>query len=186
MRVTRIKPGAGRQRGVTLVVGLIFLSMLSLMGVAAYMVATQEERMSGNTRDRIRAFEAAEASLRDCEAWLAASGPAFDGSDGSFGLPLKAGKFDPKQAFKYAEYSDSDWKTASKVRVIPAAIAIPGVALQPRCIVQEIGQVEERCPDCEQSGPQPIVVLTVYQITARGYGVNESTRVDLQTIFRTR
>ena len=31
--------------------------MLSLMGVAAYMVANQEERMAGNARDRIRALE---------------------------------------------------------------------------------------------------------------------------------
>ena len=53
------------QRGAVLVVGLIFLAMLSLMGVAAYSVATQEEKMAGNTRDKLRAFEAAEASLRD-------------------------------------------------------------------------------------------------------------------------
>jgi len=43
------------QRGAVLVVGLIFLAMLTLMGVAAYSVATQEEKMAGNSRDRLRA-----------------------------------------------------------------------------------------------------------------------------------
>ena len=62
-QTVRLPPGPGRQRGAALVVGLILLAMLSLMGVAAYMVAVQEERMSGNARDRIRAFEAAEASV---------------------------------------------------------------------------------------------------------------------------
>ena len=38
----RTHSGNQRQRGAVLVIGLIFLAMLTLMGVAAYSVATQE------------------------------------------------------------------------------------------------------------------------------------------------
>ncbi|MCX8114103.1 MAG: PilX N-terminal domain-containing pilus assembly protein [Burkholderiaceae bacterium] len=115
---------SAHERGAVLVVGLIFLAMLSLMGVAAYSVATQEERMSGNTRDRIRAFEAAEASLRDCESVLAAAGglPAFDGTNGMYAAPAP----DQPQQF---EMSMTDWKNAAKVRTIPTAL--PDVSIQP-------------------------------------------------------
>ncbi|HEU0199686.1 MAG TPA: PilX N-terminal domain-containing pilus assembly protein, partial [Burkholderiaceae bacterium] len=48
-----------QERGAALVVGLVMLALLTLMGATAYSVATQEERMAGNARDRIRAYEAA-------------------------------------------------------------------------------------------------------------------------------
>jgi len=165
----------GRQRGAALVVGLIVLAMLSLMGVAAYMVATQEERMSGNTRDRIRAFEAAEASLRDCESLLGGFGtlPKFDGS--------QAGMHEAAAADQQQVYQAIDWRSGS-VRVIPTAI--PDVAVQPRCIVERIGEIELRDPTGARSGPQEVTIETIYRVTAMGYGTNSSTAVNLQTMFR--
>ena len=168
----------GRQRGAALVVGLIVLAMLSLMGIAAYMVATQEERMSGNTRDRIRAFEAAEASLRDCESLLGGifgTLPKFDGSKGMYKAPY----LNEKQV-----YQTIDWRTDSAVRVIPTAI--PDVAVQPRCIIELVGESEVRDLTGARSGPQEVTIETIYRITAMGYGTNPSTTVNLQTTFRRR
>jgi len=170
-----------RQRGAALVVGLIFLAMLSLMGVAAYMVANQEERMSGNTRDRIRAFEAAEASLRDCESLLGGMAPlpdsAFNGSNG----------FHPAPAFGDPQVFETiDWINGS-VRVIPevaGAPAIPGVARQPRCIIERVGEIEVRRLSDARSGPLEVTIETIYRITAMGYGSNPGTTVNLQTMFR--
>jgi len=175
-----VTPAPGLQRGAALVVGLIFLSMLSLMGVAAYMVATQEERMAGNTRDRIRAFEAAEAALRDCESLLrpAATLPDFNGSGGMYEAP----------AFGSAQtYETVNWLTDASVRIIPqigGADAIPGVARQPRCIVERIGEIEVRRLGDERSGPQEVALETIFRITAMGYGTNINTTVNLQTMFR--
>jgi len=177
--MTQTKNNAGRQRGAALVVGLIFLAMLSLMGVAAYMVANQEERMSGNTRDRIRAFEAAEASLRDCEALLGGFGtlPSFDGTNGMYEAPA----FGAPQI-----YETIDWVNDS-VRVIPqvsGAAAIPDVARQPRCIIERVGEIEVRQLSGARSGPQEVTIETIYRISAMGYGTNPSTAVNLQTMFR--
>ena len=153
--------------------------MLSLMGVAAYMVANQEERMSGNTRDRIRAFEAAEASLRDCESLLGGFGtlPTFNGSNGMYEAPAFG---DPQI------YETINWLTGS-VRVIPqvgGAPAIPDVAIQPRCIIERIGEIERRDLSGARSMPQEVIIETIYRISSTGFGTNTSTTSNLQTMFR--
>ena len=56
-----------REKGVVLVVALIFLLMLSLIGVRAMQGTTIQEKMSGNLRDQYSAFNAAEAALREGE-----------------------------------------------------------------------------------------------------------------------
>lgn len=166
-------PSGRRERGAVLVVGLIFLVMLSLLGVAAYSVATQEERMSGNTRERIRSFEGAEASLRDCESLLTGAGglPAFDGSGGAYTAPAA----DQTQIFETI-----DWTNDAAVRVLPAGAAIPGVALQPRCIVERVQDIEVR-PEIGTLKPRE--TLTVYRITAVGYGANDRTMTQVQTTY---
>lgn len=56
-----------RQTGAALITGLIFLVVLSMIGVTAARMSTLEERMSGNMRDRAKAMHAAEMALRDAE-----------------------------------------------------------------------------------------------------------------------
>lgn len=53
------------ERGAVLIVALLFLVMLTLLGVTAMTSTTMEERMAGNSRDAGIAFQAAEAALRD-------------------------------------------------------------------------------------------------------------------------
>jgi type IV pilus assembly protein PilX len=54
-----------RQHGVVLLVSLLFLVVLTLIGVAASRMVTSEERQSRYLREYNTAFEAAEAALRD-------------------------------------------------------------------------------------------------------------------------
>lgn len=53
------------QRGAVLIVSLMFLVILTMLGVTAMSGTTMEERMAGNTRDAAAALQAAEAALRD-------------------------------------------------------------------------------------------------------------------------
>lgn len=64
-------PLVRQQRGMTLIVALIFMAMLALLGATAAQNSVLEERMAGNTRDRDLAFQAAEAALRDAELNIA-------------------------------------------------------------------------------------------------------------------
>lgn len=63
-------PFLHREHGSALAVALIFLLLMTLLGVSAMRGSNMQERMAGNLRDRNMAFQAAEAALRGGEAWL--------------------------------------------------------------------------------------------------------------------
>lgn len=65
--------GENRQRGVALIVALVFLLIMTLLGATAMQTTSQQETMAGNTRQRNLAFQATEAALREGERWLDAS-----------------------------------------------------------------------------------------------------------------
>lgn len=73
MRWSRTKLAAA-ERGAALIVGLVFLLVMTLIGVTAMQSTTLQERMAGNTRDRHLAFQASEAALREGERWLSDPG----------------------------------------------------------------------------------------------------------------
>jgi type IV pilus assembly protein PilX len=52
-----------RQRGVALVVALVFLLMLTILGVSTMNTSALEGRMAGNTQENNRAFQGAESAL---------------------------------------------------------------------------------------------------------------------------
>ncbi len=95
-----------RQKGVVLVVALMFMLVMSIVGVTAMQSTIMQERMAGNVRDRNLAFQAAEAALRagelavrgnrkiaeetkleDPAQWDGAS-PKETGTVANLGLPL--------------------------------------------------------------------------------------------------
>ncbi len=68
--------GLGRQRGVALVVALVLLVVVTLVGLAAIRGTTMQQQMTSNFYDREIGFQAAEAGLRDGEAWVTNSANA--------------------------------------------------------------------------------------------------------------
>ncbi len=83
-------------------------------------------------------------------------------------------------------YETINWLTGS-VRVIPqvgGAPAIPDVAIQPRCIIERIGEIERRDLSGARSMPQEVIIETIYRISSTGFGTNTSTTSNLQTMFR--
>lgn len=164
-----------RQQGAVLVIGLIFLAMLTLMGVAAYTTATQEEKMSGNARDAKRAFEAAESSLRDCEGVLGSFGalPTFNGTGGMY--PAAATN-------QPSVWETADWTSSSAVRVLGSSL--PDVRQQPRCLVEQLVTIDGKPADGAQSGPQQRIPEIVYRVTAQGYGTYASTAAMIQSTYR--
>lgn len=66
-RQSRRPRGRRAQQGMALIVSLVFLMLLSMLGLSSMQNTTMQERMAGNQRDRLMAFEAAEAALREAE-----------------------------------------------------------------------------------------------------------------------
>lgn len=114
----------GRQQGVTLIVALIFLSILALLGVTVAQTTQLEERMASNTRDRDLAFQATEAALTWASKNLATLGPA---------APL-INTADNDDAVYWNAYN---WAGATQLTA--ANITVNGLAAYPQLIVQRRG-----------------------------------------------
>jgi hypothetical protein len=57
--------GYHRQRGTVLIMSMLILMILTLLGITAMGTASLEEKMSGNSQEGTRAFEAAESGLNE-------------------------------------------------------------------------------------------------------------------------
>ena len=173
-RAGRRRNALRRQRGAVLVVGLIFLALLTLIGVTAFSVATQEERMAGNARDRLRAFEAAETALRECEALVAGPIPPAFTTSGTGGYYLvRQGDKD------VVTRSDFNWLKSPTV----VLSGVASVARQPRCVVEQLDGVVIPASGQSVRAELPQSFGTAYRVTAQAVGTNENTAVVLQSYF---
>lgn len=83
--MSNLQKSLKKQTGVVLAVSLIMLLLLTLIGTTGMQVTSLEEKMAGNMRDQILAFQAAESTLNFAEASLNPE-PVFTnaGTDGFY------------------------------------------------------------------------------------------------------
>jgi type IV pilus assembly protein PilX len=154
-----------RQRGVTLIVALIFLAILMLLGVTVAQTSSMQERMAGNTRDRDLAFQMAEAALSAADTAMKAlpkdaSGnitTAFNGSTAGFVA------YDPA-AVNATYWNAYDWANASQSLTVDMEEETH-ITEQPRYVI-------EKLPD--------VATTQRFRVTARGVGASANTVVILQ------
>lgn len=175
--MARRRAGGRFERGAVLVVGLVFLLLMTLIGVTAFSLATQEERMAGNTRDRLRAFEAAERALRDCESRLSGPLPPVLSTDGSAERGMYAAPDAERVPAEKEKWQTMAWD-ADPAREIGG---VPDVAEPPRCIAQRIARAPSG--DASLRAEAARTPALAYQVTARGVGVNRGTVVVLQATY---
>ncbi len=169
-----------RQRGVALFISLVLLLVLTIIGVSAVQTTSLEERMSRNTRDVALAFQAAESSLRDAEAFLDTVVSTVDFVDsGANGLWTVAPMNQP------ARWSDGTiW--ASDARSVTAPTGINGVAEQPRYIIEHVASILREENAYQLSDPYGGLSadrIEVFRVTARGVGGTTAARVMLQSTY---
>ena len=131
--------------------------------------------MTGSSRDRTRAFEAAEAALRACEAYANSAAAKFDGTDGTYAriTPLNTSVVDTLGGW---------WLTprpAAITSVVPVNTGSPDLPIQPICIAEsfqvDAGQVT--------SAGKAIKTVPMLRIAAHGWGTSPDTQVTLQSTF---
>lgn len=158
-------PGlAGRQRGAVLIVSLIFLLLMTLIGVTSMQSTTLQERMAGNTRDRNLALQAAEAALRGGETWIAV---AANKATADTAMPLE-------DLVAPGLLRDWDGGTSSG----NVAGFTPELANDPVFYVQPSQQVIYGVT------ASSMTVEDFYPVTARGVGSADTSIVILQTMFK--
>ncbi len=154
------------QRGVTLIVSLIFLAILMLLGVTVAQTSSMQERMAGNTRDRDQALQMAEAALSAADVAMKALPKdgagnittAFDGSTTGYVT------YNPANASNAAYWNAYDWANASQSANITLDTATH-ITEQPRYVI-------EKLPDS--------ATTQRFRVTARGVGASTGTVVILQ------
>lgn len=62
-----------RQQGMALIITLVFMLILTIIGISALQSGMTESRMASNQQDYDMAFQAAEAALREGESFIAKS-----------------------------------------------------------------------------------------------------------------
>jgi type IV pilus assembly protein PilX len=112
------------QRGVTLIITLVMLVVITLIAISGIRSTTLNERMAGNSRDRQRAFQAAEAAVRSCLKQLDSN--TYGGTRST---PATSGATPLWEV-------DSNWSGANSTEV---AVTGAGLNANPRCLVENLG-----------------------------------------------
>ncbi len=163
------------QNGSALIVALVFMLLLTIVGVGAMQSVTLQERMAGNTRDMNTAFQSAEASLRAAEGVL--GGAVVGPSNGANGL------------YKYCEVGTSgpacspDWRNRySAGWATRGGTAMGQVSAQPQYIVEELNPIDD--PNSGLDSDVEKEKIQFYRVIARGFGVSDNTMVVIETRWR--
>lgn len=195
-----------QQQGATLAIVLIFLVLVTLIGVTGMTTTTLEEKMAGNLKDINLAFQAAESGLRDAKLDISggvvpgasaslARNPGISGATG-FGdnastLPscsattppsITAGLCLPTSLAYPASALNSTWIKSQSFTSAPSIEygTYTGAATLDNVAMQPRYLIEA-IQVCEGGGKCP---SWMYRITARGYGARMESQVTLQEIIR--
>lgn len=161
------------QKGSVLLVSLIMLLLLTLVSVASMQGTILQERMTSNLRDRDLAFQAAEAALREAEAFIRANPTPTTIYDNSDGL------------YQINNANTPDWSTTTTSAGNGARTYsgdFPGVAAQPQYYIEEISTLQPAGTETEAGTAAPPPPF--FRITALGTGGSASTQVVLRSVYR--
>ncbi len=166
--------GRNRQKGSALVVGLVFLVILTLLGLTASSGGIHQELITRNIKDQNLALYSAESALREAETWLRNSGPLTP-LDSAI---IKPTGFCGTVAEVCASASDTWWGlNAVKLGDLVGTQALQFVTA-PEIII-ELYRVKSSCPWCASS-----TIVNYYRITTRATGINPTTVRILRSLYR--
>ena len=165
-------PAGRRQTGAALFISLMFLIILTLIGVSAANVGILQERMAGNVRDSNIAFQRAEEALRVAE--LEALEYQRTGSaivDVPFWPDFYAAEGLAPGDCSLGELSDADPR-------------LEGLAWHTLNADQEIFIVDLGVANCQPANEDPGMPTTPsFLVLGKGRGDTDPTEVVLRSIF---
>lgn len=176
-----------RQSGMSLFPALMFLLVLSVLGVAALNSTLLQEKMAGNTKDTNVAFQAAEAGLRDAEADVVKNIVPTT----LFTSSCTNGLCTPPSTWPTPSSTDIskaiDWGDSAKTRAYGSqttAPALSDVAAQPVYVIEKLSNLAVQPGGSAGIGlTPPNSGGTAYRLTVLGTGARVETHVILQSTF---
>jgi type IV pilus assembly protein PilX len=113
------------QAGSTLIIGLLLLVLMTLVSLVTTTSTRTDARITSNHLDRVIAFQAAEAALREAEARLMVPNP-------SEGLESQVGFFDELST------PPADYTAWDDTNSYEYADDIPGIMSRPRYVIDQL------------------------------------------------
>jgi type IV pilus assembly protein PilX len=173
------------ERGFILISALIFMIVLTIVGVAVVTSTTSEEKMARNFRDRDIAFAAAEAALRDAELRLTGAWkwPYQPENITNFNASCNSGLCDSVLSqvgggpVDQVDFYVAGLATSSQIGAITGSPVVQGLTDQPRYRIEVVATKFG-------SLTQP-TSTKAYRITAEARGKMATTRVTLQEVYLT-
>lgn len=175
----------GSQRGMTLIISLIFLVILTILGLTVTNTNSVQNRMAGNTRQRDLAFQAAEHALKAAEASISdvnsdamkyiANVISMDPSAATVAKPnyvLLSGELHANDAYYWKE--TFDWTTTGSLDV--TGISSDLAAANPRYTIEQMPK--SACPD------DATKTCFYYRVTSHGVGKDSTAAAVLQGMFK--
>jgi type IV pilus assembly protein PilX len=174
--------GGARQKGMVLFLGLIFLLILTLIGITVAQLQTAEERMARNDHNHLLAMQAAEAALRDAEFNLNAT-PCVDFSaantNGQYQLQTDSGSI--LDTFNWESHAASDITAYAG----PALSHAPASSRTPEYLIENLppAALPRDGSISMQTYGNATVRISVCRITAHAFGGDASAQATLQSIY---
>lgn len=175
------------QRGIALVLSLVFLLLLTMIGIAALNTTALEEKMTNNVKDRNLAFQAAESALILAESWIYTQigKPVFPNVSAGLYLPDTGVSGDPDGVDNWNEniWSGGNVVTYPNKPGASGSGSLGKIQTQPRYILEDMGEVPESGGSVVTSSNYKSSGSTVLRITARGTGGTDAAVVMVQSTY---
>jgi len=169
------------QSGIALAIALVFLLLMTIIGVSALSTTALQEKMTGNLKDKHWSFNAAESAIVEGERKLCYDYtgriPAIDPANLTDGLYRTSTTGDP--VWQTADWTGSDVFTHP---AYPSGFVGSKLAGPPRYIIEEVQEVQENLKgsfEYSRRGGSRML----YRITARGVGGTPNAVSMVQSTF---
>ncbi len=181
--LTCLRPSSPRprhQRGVVLIAALAVLLMLTLLSIGMFRSLGLEERITGNSREKQRAFYAAQSTLEYGESWLKSAGPSTPQQcSAAYPYPTIC-----ESGTTYGEpsqwtFATQDWHSSYGTPYTPAQLVTSAPAsgqqltyAMPQFAINYLGH-----------DPANPTSYSLYQVTALGFGGSANAAAVVQSVF---
>ena len=178
-----------RQHGTALILSLVFLLLLTILGITAVTTSTLQEKMAGNMKDQNISFQAAESGLRDGEAQILTLASASILASGLLPIPDTTGSSGVFSTDSVDALNDTWWGSfptysggKSKEYGVAGTQEITQAAADPRYAIEMAGFQKDSLDAPTTYKPNP--GMTYYRIWSRGVGGTSTAQSALQSTFK--
>lgn len=164
-----------KQNGFILIVSLIFLVIMTMLGIAMFSGFTMDEMMSGNHREKNRSRDAAQSALIYAGFWLVQPGNSYAPGQSNIGVTC-SGPYTAPLVCSNALASPSTLPWGTAVSYTPSGMTVNAAggqgtyAASPNFYIQYLGNTNS--------------TSAMYLVTSTAQGGNANAAAVLQAVYQ--